>query len=62
MSWSADDAMYDVVERCIDGFSCKDIAERYLKKQIQYYEINGWNCDYLKEKLDALQNKSEVEE
>lgn len=59
MSWTSDNAMEQVVENCIKGYSCTDVAKRWIEKQIGYYAVNDWNTDELKEQLDALQKNGE---
>ncbi len=61
MSWTADDAMETVVDNCIKGYSCKDVAIRYLNKELFDPNLSAYSkrAEEIRNKLDALQKDGE---
>lgn len=54
MSWTADDAMEQVVDNCMKGYGCKDIAIRWLEKEESHPGCSRKESDEIKIKLDVL--------
>ena len=43
MSKTADDYMMDVIEAVEKGYSCKDIAIRFIEHEMERVKVNGWD-------------------